>query len=152
MSDPRSLSIHPANLSPPEAIIAQQREHTPQDVCDSQIDLSKCVHLIPGLARGLTVTYEQVIKDWEEADLSRSLYVCMKDWKPEWHKATGQTQKYGQRQMIALEFIEKYNRDKVLFTTAYPEHARGFTPLLNAIRRARQERGDCEERPTRRKN
>jgi hypothetical protein len=64
------------------------------------------VPLIPGLTRGLaSKAWEQVIKDWEEADPDRSLYVAMKDWEPQWHKSSNLTQKYGQRKAVALEFI-----------------------------------------------
>ena len=49
-------------------------------------------------------------------------------------------------------FLYSYKRDKARFTTDYPEYKKGFTPLLNAIRRQQQERGDCEIRLTRRKN
>uniref|UniRef100_A0A8H7XPI1 Tyr recombinase domain-containing protein n=1 Tax=Psilocybe cubensis TaxID=181762 RepID=A0A8H7XPI1_PSICU len=64
-------------------------------------------HLIPGFPRKLaSKAFEQVVKDWEMADPSRSLYVPMKDWDPEWHKRSGQSQKYGQRQTVALEFID----------------------------------------------
>ena len=55
-----------------------------------------------------------------------------------------------QHSFLSLYF--SYKRDKARFTAAYPEYARGFTPLLNAIRLQQQERGDCEIRLTRRKN
>ena len=65
------------------------------------------VPLIPGLTRGLaSKAWEQVVKDWEEADPDRSLYVAMKDWEPQWHKSVNLTQKYGQRKAVALEFID----------------------------------------------
>ena len=64
------------------------------------------VPLIPGLTRGLaSKAWEQVVKDWDEADPSCSLYVAMKDWEPQWHKSLNLTQKYGQRKTVALEFI-----------------------------------------------
>ena len=64
------------------------------------------VPLIPGLTRGLaSKAWEQVVRDWEEADPDRSLYVAMKDWEPQWHKSSNLTQKYGQRKTVALEFI-----------------------------------------------
>ena len=65
------------------------------------------VPLIPGLTRGFaSKAWEQVVKDWEEADPERSLYVAMKDWEPQWHKRSNLTQKYGQRKVVALEFID----------------------------------------------
>ncbi|KDR71666.1 hypothetical protein GALMADRAFT_75054 [Galerina marginata CBS 339.88] len=111
------------------------------------------IHLIPGLTQRLSSkAWEQVVKDWEHADPSRSLYVAMKDWDPQWHKDTRQTQKFGQRQRVALEFINFYNRDAARFTAAYPGHTRGFSPLLAEVRAAQQLRGDCEIHPTRRKD
>lgn len=71
---------------------------------DGTVDL---VHIIPGFTWGLSSkAYKQVLKDWEQSNLDWSVYVLMKDWKPEWHKNTGQTQKYGQHQTVALEFID----------------------------------------------
>ncbi|KAH9475673.1 hypothetical protein JR316_0011232 [Psilocybe cubensis] len=114
---------------------------------DSKKGVDSRRHLIPGLPRKLLArAFEQVAKDWEEADPVRSLYVPMKLWDPQWHKDSGESQKYGQRQTVALEFIDHYKRDKSAFMLAYPEHSKGFTPLLKAIRKAQQIRGECEQR------
>ncbi|KAF4619278.1 hypothetical protein D9613_004727 [Agrocybe pediades] len=128
-----------------------------QSVSASSVNLdlncSSKKHIVPGFPSGTTrlKCWEIVVKDWEFADESRSLYVALKDWRPEWYRNTSQTQKYGQRRMVAKEFIHQYERDEHRFLAAYPEHVNGFTPLLNAIRVAKQLRGDCDVRLNRRK-
>lgn len=56
--------------------------------------------------------WKQVIRDWEEGDPSRSLMVPLKDWDPSWYsgdRTVGQRagSHYGQRKIIATEFLEK---------------------------------------------
>lgn len=71
-------------------------------------EIIKQTHVIPRLTRiPKAKVWEQVVRDWENADSSRSLYVAMKDWHPEWHRESNQTQIYGQRQTVALEFIKE---------------------------------------------
>ena len=63
-------------------------------------------HVIPEIGRKLGArAWRQVIKDWEEADPSRGHEVALVNWDPKWHRSSGESVKYGQRQMIALEFI-----------------------------------------------
>lgn len=69
--------------------------------------VQKPPHIIPEVSRKFGATaWRQVVKDWEEIDPSRSHDVALKDWDPEWHRSSGESAKYGQRQMIAIEFIE----------------------------------------------
>jgi hypothetical protein len=89
--------------------LSHQLEHYPTPLAASPADTGSMnrVPLIPGLTRGLaSKAWEQVIKDWEEADPDRSLYIAMKDGEPQWHKSSNLTQKYGQRKAVALEFID----------------------------------------------
>lgn len=129
------------------------------------------LHIIPEIGRKLGATaWRQVVKDWEEADPSRCHDVALKDWNPDWHRSSCESVKYGQRQMIAIEFIERwvcdrktsrywywlialyfsYNRDEEAFKKAYPEYQRGIMPLLNAIRAEQQRQGLCHRRRSRR--
>ncbi|KAF8167130.1 hypothetical protein B0H34DRAFT_739725 [Crassisporium funariophilum] len=141
-------TVYHQTNQPPPLFVEDHQSAASRPVGDTTFNE---VHIIPASFRGKCSTaWEQVATDWEEADPTRSLYVAMKDWEPQWYKS--QSQKYGQRKTIALEFVEYFNRDKARFTAAYPEHQRGITPLLIAIRSARQARGDCEIRPTRRKD
>jgi len=71
--------------------------------------LSRPIHLIPEITRKLAGrAWKQVVKDWDEADPARSHYVALKDWDRTWHRDRKESAKYGQRQMIALEFIDWY--------------------------------------------
>ena len=65
-------------------------------------------HFVPEISRTLGArAWKQVVKDWDEQDLTRAHHVSLKDWDPEWHRSTGESVKYGQRRRIALEFIER---------------------------------------------
>ena len=65
-------------------------------------------HFVPEISRTLGArAWKQVVKDWDEQDLTRAHHVPLKDWDPEWHRSTGESVKYGQRRRIALEFIER---------------------------------------------
>jgi hypothetical protein len=65
-------------------------------------------HFVPEISRTLGPrAWKQVVKDWDEQDLTRSHHVSLKDWDPAWHRSTGESVKYGQRRRIALEFIER---------------------------------------------
>ena len=65
-------------------------------------------HFVPEISRTLGArAWKQVVKDWDERDLTRGHYVSLKDWDPEWHRSTGESVKYGQRRRIALEFIDR---------------------------------------------
>src|SRR5271156_760574 len=70
---------------------------------------SNGVHIIPEIPRNLRDhSWEQVIKDWDEKDLSRFHHVALKDWHRDWyHWDKPESVKYCQRRMIALEFIER---------------------------------------------
>jgi hypothetical protein len=101
---PVTVQPEPARTYPNVAAsLASEDSYSPE----SNSGTMNRVPLIPGLTRGLaSKAWEQVVKDWEEADPDRSLYVAMKDWEPQWHKLSNLTQKYGQRKTVALEFIE----------------------------------------------
>lgn len=65
-------------------------------------------HFVPEISRTLGAhAWKQVVKDWDEQDLSRAHHVSLKEWDPAWHRSTGESVKYGQRRRIALEFIER---------------------------------------------
>ncbi|KAF9554482.1 hypothetical protein CPC08DRAFT_766691 [Agrocybe pediades] len=67
----------------------------------------KLKHIIPSFPSDAKHSehWEIVVRDWEHADPSRSLYVALKDWDPEWHKRTGLSVLYGQHEQITEEFI-----------------------------------------------
>jgi hypothetical protein len=52
--------------------------------------------------------WKQVVHDWEYPDPSRKHFTALKDWKHEWHATSRQSQLWGQRRTIALEFILEY--------------------------------------------
>jgi hypothetical protein len=65
-------------------------------------------HFVPEISHTLGArAWKQVVKDWDEPDLTRAHHVSLKDWDPAWHRSTGESVKYGQRRSIALEFIER---------------------------------------------
>ena len=65
-------------------------------------------YFVPEISHTLGArAWKQVIKDWDERDLTQAHQVSLKDWDPEWHWSTGESVKYGQRRRIALEFIEQ---------------------------------------------
>ena len=45
------------------------------------------------------------MEDWDHSDPSRSLFVAMKDWDSSFFQSKAEEVKFGQRQLIALEFI-----------------------------------------------
>ena len=65
-------------------------------------------YFVPEISRTLGArAWKQVVKDWDEQDLTRAHHVPLKDWDPAWHRSTGESVKFGQRRRIALEFIER---------------------------------------------
>jgi hypothetical protein len=63
-------------------------------------------HFIPEIHRHLGQrAWEQVVRDWEEVDPSRSHYVALKDWDLKWLLTNKEAVKYGQRRIIAEEFL-----------------------------------------------
>ncbi|KAF9554927.1 hypothetical protein CPC08DRAFT_696122 [Agrocybe pediades] len=114
-------------------------------------NLNSLNHIIPGLPRRTPTSkaWEVVVRDWENADPSRSLYVALKDWDPQWHSRSGLSQLYGQRAKIAEEFIGECERDEEKFKSQYPEHKEGIVALLKAITAAQQARGVCATRKSR---
>lgn len=104
------MPFHAPSISSPEPQSTVSSTHSERSCSPSQHPgFREPVHIIPALPKQRSAkAYEQVVRDWEFADPARSLYVPMKDWKPEWHKASKLTQKYGQRQMVAVEFIDQW--------------------------------------------
>ncbi|KAF9060392.1 hypothetical protein BDP27DRAFT_1430155 [Rhodocollybia butyracea] len=104
--------------------------------------------LLPGLAHLPVVipkispdpdAWKQVVLDWDKTDPTCDHHYALKDWKPEWAKETRLSTHYGQRRMIALEFIDFFGRDEAAFVAAYPMH--GIQQLVLAIRRSHQDQG-----------
>ena len=48
------------------------------------------------------------MKDWEQPDPSHSLFVAMKNWNSTFFKSRAEEVKFGQHQLITLEFIDVY--------------------------------------------
>lgn len=48
------------------------------------------------------------MKNWEQPDPSFLLFVAMKNWDSTFFKSRAEEVKFGQRQLIALEFIDVY--------------------------------------------
>ena len=71
--------------------------------------MSGPTHVIPEIGHGYSQdAWVQAVKDWEAADPSCCHSILLKDWAHEWHTSSGQTTKYEQRKMVALEFINTY--------------------------------------------
>lgn len=107
----RGLSNYPTILNNSEDLINQpplkrcRLENSRPNTIESPTGPS---HIIPEIGRSYGARgWVQVVKDWEEADLSRSHPTPLKDWLAEWHKTTRQSSMYQQRQLIALEFIDR---------------------------------------------
>jgi len=65
--------------------------------------------VVPDISRRLGAkAWKQVVHDWEHPDASRKHFTALKDWKHEWHASSRQSQLWGQRRTIALEFIHEY--------------------------------------------
>ncbi|KIJ91644.1 hypothetical protein K443DRAFT_114762 [Laccaria amethystina LaAM-08-1] len=104
--------------------------------------LSEPRHIVPEIGRGYGErAWLRAVKDWENTDGSRGLDTPLKDWDPKWLKESGQSTKYHQREIVALEFISRFARNKDEFCSAYPEHKRGLVPLAKAITLRQQEEG-----------
>ena len=118
--------------------------------------------VVPNISRA--DGWKQAVKDWEEADLSRSLPVPLSQWtEQEKRDSKNQHSKWCQRQLVATEFIEeyvliallpssslileRYHRDETVFQAAYGTAIKqGFTALVNAIRASRQRKGTLKKR------
>ena len=47
------------------------------------------------------------MKDWDQSDVAHSLIVAMKDWDTSYFQLHAEEVKYGQCQLVALEFIDR---------------------------------------------
>lgn len=64
--------------------------------------------VVPEISRRMGATaWKQVVCDWEYPDRSRNHHTALEHWKHEWHASSRQSQLWGQRRTIALEFIEE---------------------------------------------
>ena len=64
--------------------------------------------VVPEISRRMGATaWKQVVRDWEYPDRSRNHHTALEHWKHEWHASSRQSQLWGQRRTIALEFIEE---------------------------------------------
>ena len=71
--------------------------------------LSGPKHVVPEIGRGYGErAWMRAVKDWENTDGSRGLDIPLKDWDPKWLKESGQSTKYHQREIVALEFISRF--------------------------------------------
>ena len=105
------------------------------------------------------------MKDWEQPDPLHSLFVAMKNWDSTFFKSRAEEVKFGQRQLIALEFIDvyvhflnvgglqsldisysRYNCDRDHFLRDYPEANVSFSALLRAVQAQQQANGECQLR------
>ena len=65
--------------------------------------------VVPDISHRLGAkAWKQVVRDWEHPDASQKHFTALKDWKHEWHASSRQSQLWGQRRTIALEFIHEY--------------------------------------------
>ncbi|THU82325.1 hypothetical protein K435DRAFT_766628 [Dendrothele bispora CBS 962.96] len=100
------------------------------------------IPVIPAITRSNgSRGWKIAVQDWQYADPSRGLTRALKDWPKEWSSEIKRKVHYGQRRMIAEEFLNEYNGDEQAFCTAYPEHKDGITALVNAIRKTHQASG-----------
>lgn len=67
------------------------------------------------------------MKDWDDPDPSRLLFVAMKNWDSSFFRSRAEEVKFGQRQLVALEFINVW----VLFYFLYVGAADG--PVIPGI-------------------
>ncbi|KAF7799005.1 hypothetical protein EIP86_010235 [Pleurotus ostreatoroseus] len=106
--------------------------------------------VIPNLRRGPRA-WRQAVDQWDQVDPDTNY--ALKDWPKEWYTGEMGTYtgaKYDQRRMVALEFIDKYDRDEDVFLEEYPEANNGFAQLVDAIRRKQIARNERVARPGRR--
>ena len=80
-----------------------------EEICNTSVPASENPnYFVPEISRTLGArAWKQVVKDWDEQDLTRAHHVPLKDWDLAWHRSTGESVKFGQRRRIALEFIER---------------------------------------------
>ncbi len=53
--------------------------------------------------------------------------------------------------LILIANLNSYDRDDEKFKTAYPNWRKGFTHLIEAVRKARQARGESKRRVSKKK-
>ncbi|KAF4613695.1 hypothetical protein D9613_008208 [Agrocybe pediades] len=146
----------PVHASQQHIVPVAQPTVTPTVHDGGALELKHIIPTFPNDAKH-SEHWEIAVRDWEHADPSRSLYVALKDWDPQWHKRTGLSALYGQREQIAKEFITIFRnlnfgfplsskRDKEDFMARYPKYKQGVGPLLKQIRQARKDRGECASR------
>ncbi|KAJ7884117.1 hypothetical protein B0H14DRAFT_2339279, partial [Mycena olivaceomarginata] len=89
-----------------------------------------------------------IVKHWEEGDPAHGLTTPLRDWPQDWLRGANKplAMKHHQRKIVALEYIDQYNRNTEDFLKVYPEAKDGSSKLLLAINKARAARGDLVPR------
>ncbi|KAJ7711154.1 hypothetical protein B0H14DRAFT_2645883 [Mycena olivaceomarginata] len=89
-----------------------------------------------------------IVKHWEEGDPAHGLTTPLRDSPQDWLRGANKplAMKHHQRKIIALEYIDQYNRNTEDFLKAYPEAKDGSSKLLLAINKTRAARGDLVPR------
>ncbi|THU85408.1 hypothetical protein K435DRAFT_685662 [Dendrothele bispora CBS 962.96] len=137
-STPPSTLLGPAVMTHTQiAVLSSPMSQAPQS-----LTLESGIPMIPPISRSHgSKAWEIAVKDWQFPDPDRGLRRALKDWPKEWYAEIDRKVCYGQRKMVAEEFLNEYGGDKQAFCTAYPEYEKGFTALLKAIRKVHQVSG-----------
>ena len=99
-----SESLSPTCLSNLNGTCQSQHLQRGQGECEYSSQTIK--HMVPELGWNLRgCAWEQIVEDWDYPDPSRSLFVAMKNWDSSFFQSKAEEMKFGQRQVIALEFI-----------------------------------------------
>ena len=99
-----SESLSPTCLSNLNGTCQSQHLQRGQGECEYSSQTIK--HMVPELGWNLRgCAWEQIVEDWDYPDPSRSLFVAMKNWDSSFFQSKAEEVKFGQRQVIALEFI-----------------------------------------------
>ena len=99
-----SESLSPTCLSNLNGTCESQHLRRGQGECEYSSQTIK--HMVPELVWNLRgCAWEQIVEDWDYPDPSRSLFVAMKNWDSSFFQSKAEELKFGQRQVIALEFI-----------------------------------------------
>ncbi|KAJ3525976.1 hypothetical protein NM688_g8320 [Phlebia brevispora] len=79
--------------------------------------------------------WHEAVRQWTHIDPSTGR--ALKDWPKEWYRGEMclfNGMKYQNRQMVAEEYFNRFNKNDATFIAAYPEAEIGWAALIEAIR------------------
>ncbi|KAG6829692.1 hypothetical protein H0H92_003810 [Tricholoma furcatifolium] len=102
----------------------------------------------------MTTSLDDALRYWDEGDAEKGLTIPLKEWPTTYKRdyGTNEAVKFCNIRFVRDEFLHHCNGDFAVFEERYPNLRTQWARLIQAVRRARQERGEAKHRSSGRAN